>query len=541
MNIGHFIINTMISVQTIYKLLPRMIQMMEPQAFLKLRTINRVWLYMFRLLEPSIYINRCKTSIQKATVFTILHNWVSKQGSKEWLSQRNGSYSDFTDTLISEIYGQRALKQVAIGGSEIASVLGENPYSSRRKLAKQKLGLSVFRGSIDTRWGKIFEPMLTMYTEYYFNTTITEMGSIPGVRKYGKAISSYSPDGVAIVNTSIISEKLQYFTEPDSEGNTVVLFEFKCPRRRIPNGKIPGHYISQPKKGMCILPMCNMGIFGDAMFRKCSIDDFNMSDNYDKAFHDTDKYAKISKPVVLGMIGFYEPIKIVDWQHEISNFPINIYDPTNPNPYKIPLIVDYIYSQHKPSNSEIINIIKSMFSNLSGEFISMISYCIQAQKLNTIPGIDYGLYNASFEEMVEQAVDNGFNIWYPDTFTNSGDLTWLESQFSAFSSFCETNFMKPIGVMPWKLFKVHFMLVTKDPNYINKVLPDIEKIVNDIQEVYSGKSINTVFPKSADDHKAYKKYVQKYKTPKNIIVNLPQDSEPLALSSWFTSDEFASI
>ncbi len=500
-----------------------MISMMKPQDFLRLRHINRVWLYMFRLLEPSVYLNQCETSKQKMVVFAQLHSWVSKQGSQAWLDQRNGTYSDFTDTLISEIYGNMPRKQVAIGGSEIASVLGENPYGSRRKLAKQKLGISVFRGSIDTRWGKMFEPVLNLYTEKYFNTVITEMGSIPGVRRSGRAISSYSPDGIGIVDANTLREKLGYSVH----GATVVLFEFKCPRKRIPNGKVPNHYISQPKKGLCVIPMCTMGIFGDAMFRKCSIFDFNYGDSYDRSFH-PDSYTQVSAPVALGVIGFYERSPIT-----MPVIPEYIYDPEHPDPYKIPLIVEYLAKY----NVNIVSTIRGLFPDLCEGFVGMITHCMRAQHVGLVPGIDFGSHQPDFEDIVEQAVDSGFNIWYPDTFADSEPGLWLEIQFEKFSQFCTEHNYSPVGVMPWKLFKIHFMPIQKDPNYLSKIVPEIEQVVSGIQDIYAGKSINEVFPKSAEDHVAYKKYTKKYKTPKPMVVNLPADP----MCSWFTADELASI
>jgi hypothetical protein len=370
------------------------------------------------------------------------------------------------------------------------------------------------------------------------------MGSIPGARKNGKAISSYSPDGVAIIDANIIYDQLRFNAEADARGKTVVLFEFKCPRRRTPNGKVPKHYLSQPKKGMCILPMCSMGIFGDAMFRKCSIADFNLSDSYDKSFHDCDKYARVATPIVLGMVGFYENATTRDWEYEILMIPLDIHDPDYPDPHKIPLLVDYLYNLYKPiSNSEIIAAIRLALPDLSNDFVKMISHCIRAQRINEIPGTDFGNYHPDFEDMVEQVIDVNPGVWYPSTFATGDPKLWLHEQFKKFDEYCIQNQLKPIGVMPWKLFKIFYTPIPKDPDYLNKLLPEIEKIVSGIQEVYQGKSIDDIFPKTSADHLAYKKYSQKYKAPAEppVVIAaepiLPKSTD----NSWFTDDDLLSI
>ena len=103
------------------------------------------------------------------------NKFLPKQGSKEWLDSRLET----------------------IGGSEISTIMGLNPYQNIKKLIMQKLGITNFVKSAPLWFGNILEYPLQKYTELIFNTTIYETGSIPFKKsKYIK----YSPDGIAVIN-----------------------------------------------------------------------------------------------------------------------------------------------------------------------------------------------------------------------------------------------------------------------------------------------------------------------------------------------------
>ena len=93
----------------------------------------------------------------------LLHNFINKykylpiQGSAEWLKSRSET----------------------IGGSEISTILGLNPYQNVKQLIKQKTGLTTFKKAPPLWFGNIFEYILQQYTEYIFDTKIYETGSIP--------------------------------------------------------------------------------------------------------------------------------------------------------------------------------------------------------------------------------------------------------------------------------------------------------------------------------------------------------------------------
>ena len=118
----------------------------------------------------------------------ILHNFLNKhkylpvQGSQEWLRSR-------TET---------------IGGSEISTILGLNPYQSIKQLIKQKIGLTTFKKAPPLWFGNIFEYILQQYTEILFDTHIYETGSIP---YENSNLIKYSPDGLSVIQNN----KLKFF------------------------------------------------------------------------------------------------------------------------------------------------------------------------------------------------------------------------------------------------------------------------------------------------------------------------------------------
>jgi len=242
-------------------------------------------------------------------------------------------------------------KKRTIGGSEMATIMGLNKYSSIQQLVAQKVGLQGFAGSVKTRWGNLFEPVIQTIVEWDLDTKIMgEEISIPGIVQN----QSYSPDGIGVVETeTTITWMEEAYNGLDSlgrEGTTakvqkqktviepaIALFEFKCPFNRLPNGKIPEYYEPQVKTGLdtirdnfgalCRMPveadpeltsppsleeseprdksMCDYGIYIEAQFRKCTWEDLSgRNPNYDRELwpgdHLTPRF-----PLAYGFIGFY--------------------------------------------------------------------------------------------------------------------------------------------------------------------------------------------------------------------------------------------
>jgi len=169
-----------------------------------------------------------------------------KQGSPEWLYKR----------------------KMTIGGSEQTDI---HRFSKQIELIARKIDLEKFEGNVSTRWGTMFENVIRMYCDQRFQTHIYEVGSVRGSIKY----SSHSPDGLSTINKENVP--FNYFaedeTELEDEKELNILWEFKCPRSRVPNGEIPHHYTDQLPNGLAVIPhpIIDMGIFCDACFRICTL------------------------------------------------------------------------------------------------------------------------------------------------------------------------------------------------------------------------------------------------------------------------------
>lgn len=307
---------------SILRFLLHSVNLLQIQNLIKMRHLNRQWMYLFRMIPFKSIAMKFDNYRDKLTAFEAFWHHLPAQGSDRWLRQRRGLDKDGLSEILlnqlDDVHRKQYLIPTPIGGSEIAVLRGEDKDSTRMKVLRSKLNLDQFDGNIITRWGKMFEPVINQYTEIVFGTSLVETGSVPGLRdSVGFPIQSYSPDGLGIVaidkfrevmcDTPEYTKTEEYKQFVYDRKESIALFEFKCPWMRIPDGTVPKKYLSQPKMGMSSLSIPDVGIFGDAMFRRCAIGDFAFSRKYDKGMH----FGKTSgDPIVMGFVGLYDESKI---------------------------------------------------------------------------------------------------------------------------------------------------------------------------------------------------------------------------------------
>lgn len=179
--------------------------------------------------------------------FSNLH----KQGTEEWLENRKYSF----------------------GGSEIASVLGNNPYETYHQLINKKVTKE--NSSDDARiWGHLFEPIAKTFIEAERKTEIHDFGSVP----HPQYPICYSPDGILV------------------EGDDLVLLEIKNPIWRGISS-IPVYYLDQVKCGMCIFPVSHT-LFAQFQFRRCAMYTDSKSLTYDRIYHRESRMRMPPKPPI---------------------------------------------------------------------------------------------------------------------------------------------------------------------------------------------------------------------------------------------------
>jgi hypothetical protein len=211
------------------------------------------------------------------------------QGSADWLGQ----------------------KQLTIGGSQIATVLGINKYENMEALILQKCGLSEFKKAPPLWFGTMMEPCIEQYVELTFGAKVHETGSLPASH-LGLARISYSPDGLCVIDNDVLVET-GVFTRKEladihandrspskrfESQDTLVLMEFKAPYMRAPVvGKIPEYYVPQPLLGMHVMEMVDVSIFIECVFRFCTLDDLTC-DGYSRYHFDRNRAAMGKLPAV---------------------------------------------------------------------------------------------------------------------------------------------------------------------------------------------------------------------------------------------------
>lgn len=198
--------------------------------------------------------------VNKLIEFFNKYKDLPEQNSKQWLEDR----------------------KFFIGGSEMGTIAGKNPFKNIRGLIENHLGLAPFSGNINTYWGSVLEDYTIQIFEKEWNCTVKETGSLPGVIDEQK----YSPDGIVYIDFL----------------DQIVLLEIKNAVRRITNGKVPASYKPQIFTGLATISIADRALFIDCMFRRCSISDYNFTHVHDLTIH------KITQddPIALGAVFIYE-------------------------------------------------------------------------------------------------------------------------------------------------------------------------------------------------------------------------------------------
>jgi putative phage-type endonuclease len=185
-------------------------------------------------------------------------------------------------------------RKTRITASEVAAILGENPYEGAEDVAMRKRGLGKpFTGNVATRYGQAHEAAaIAAYCaalgRVSFEVGLIDYESVHGATPEGPFFLAGSPDGITVLRAAraehetatpdsaprvvrvlgpngderppvITREALSAFlhSEPTEKGTRgdlePVMLEVKCPfRRKIVQGTIPRHYYAQVQINMLI-------------------------------------------------------------------------------------------------------------------------------------------------------------------------------------------------------------------------------------------------------------------------------------------------
>jgi hypothetical protein len=457
-------------------------------------------------------VNLCSTS-HKNYKIDILKKFINKnqhlapQGSQEWLDMR--------------VFN--------IGGSEMATITGDNGFSTMEQLIAQKVGLRNFKGNRATRWGKLFEHITDDLTKLMLEITndmgIFETGSLEGAVAHQR----YSPDGLAVVKlkceTTINEEEIE------TDEYCIVLFEYKSPFSSIPTNKIPKYYLPQVKTGLCSIPITDLAIFVNNMYRKCSLGMFNFTEQYNIEFHDGDakKKVKPTNPMAMGIIMFYQTddqrVKFQDtYANKISRDlvdqkPDDSDDSDDPG--------DFFQQIADNKHTDVNNIYSRIFyhKNLI-DFGESCGYDFEVM----LQLYDDGLLSTKF---YEPAVFRSEYYRIPFLIAQGksqvdvrsvGDM--IQDQRNNIDAFKElTEIGKyQIGYLPWKMFKSSMIYQDRDETYVQRYNDKIQDVIQVIRDLGGrGSNLNETaakFDAKFPDNKITQ--IFKESQPDHILSMLPQ-------------------
>lgn len=396
------------------------------------------------------------------------------------------------------------MKQKTIGGSEVATVLGLNPYKKPEGLIAEKIGLpgTEFNGNIATRWGNLFENVTKEYSTKFLKmtTSIKEAGSIEGVIERQR----YSPDGIGVVKLKTVEGTYDYF---------IVLFEFKSPLRSIPDGKVPKQYLPQVLTGMLTIDIIETSIFVNNTYRKCPLADINFEVKYDTVFHDGDvkkrltKKQAINKVFAVGMVCFYQTKENADNYIKYCGYGDDSDDDgDNDNDRN-----DDIYGNTIDKNASS--------SNLSTSEYDIDILLNSSEQPIDFGSVKYNIINRLLELHEEKRIHA---VYLPMILNNevvdemefaqlhsikhNDDITTnprkqLKQQYNLFLADCDEKDHVPVGYLPWKLVKSDVIGVDAEDDWRETIEPHISKTLETIDTLMAipdmderSDAFNTLYP-----------------------------------------------
>lgn len=318
----------------------------------------------------------------------------------------------------------------------MATIQGINPYASLADLIKERCGITPFKMGTAAHWGNLFEDLLKQYVEHALGC------SIIGEDLYtlGRPCTSYSPDGLGVIERHKIVDIIDLQRDPSGEMRDmraypdaeIALFEFKCPFSRIPNGCIPKYYTPQVLMGLDLLEIPTVGVYAEAVIRRCSWDQLGYNPDYDKSLVRT---SSGDLPVGYGIIGFYINPITTDNEKNTAGLEkyYKFYDTLGTAP-------DYNCNDLGESPPDL--------------FIDLMAI------------VDCGSVSVKY-----------FPIHY-----GANCETAIDADLAGMTEFCRANDYQVVGILPYKIFRVDYHIVEKRPNYIDQWYDKIVATVDIIKK-----------------------------------------------------------
>lgn len=343
-----------------------------------------------------------------------------------------------------------------IGGSCISAVIGENKYKSQEQLILDKVnianGIDNFTSNVATTWGNIFEAISEAFIKRHLNCNIygeniTVVEVFDGVR--------YSPDGIVCATFDDGILKTHYNKSENPEEYKICLIEIKSPLNRTPTDSVPKEYYHQIQLGLASIPICDMGIFEDFQYRKCSLLALNQESGeiYDNQPFDISYHSKYKK--------------LTPTYDYLAKGLIALYCPTQ----DIPI---YKRKGQKDVSWELGDNIDN---------IDAYEFSLRFKEL-----VDCGLYDKQNKITTQVFNDILMMINYKQILHKNSEIYFANETVDIDDSIAKFKIDTPegyklFGLIPYKLITHSEIIVNKEDGYIEKVLPMINLVNEKINKI----------------------------------------------------------
>jgi len=396
-----------------------------------------------------------------------------------------------------------SIRKTTIGGSEISTILGLNPFKNLKALIAEKIGLSKFEGNDATRWGTMFEDITKQWTEkcLLMSNNITEIGNIEGIHSRQR----YSPDGIGVVK---LKTEIKIQNEIiETEDYFIVLFEFKSPFKSIPEQKVPKYYLPQVLTGLLNINITEVGIFVNNSYRKCPLNYLDEK-NYDKILYDdkfhidknkkTDKSKKFNNVLGYGIIYFYQNKNDLFIEDNISVDTNNLNNLNNTNDF------NNLNNDYEKNNQDtiLINSYSSEYDDI--EYMNKIENLDQLNNLIDFGSSNYFIMNEMLKLYDKKRIKVkylplsliGKNILSEIEFLELHNKNYdhklytIEEYKKIILNIIKKNIINdyPIGYLPFKVLKSDILLVNKDNEWENKITNKVNETLNTLDTIMNDKN-----------------------------------------------------
>jgi hypothetical protein len=358
---------------------------------------------------------------------------------------------------------------VTVGGSEIAAIMGRNPYSDFFDVVNNKItilsgGTGWNGGSEACWWGTLFEDIICAYVEVDLGSPV--LGDNICIQKFPGHRTS--PDGYIVAEFYNFEDQTHLWTTDMSDDiptiSQILLLEFKCPMSRKPTSNVPKQYIPQVWSGLAVSPVAHLGLYVDAVFRKCSILDLGDTIDYDTEYHKYDKNA-LKYPVAWGLIGIYAPEldapRSVRFGWKSDEWSLGDPSPDMPDPdvsqaaWQIHTTYFSLRLKNQKTTLDVADLgdMEPKLFNRTLGLIDQKRFLVNRAAACFADGRGYELYT-------DEDIGNAIDKLRKDAPKNY----WL------------------LGVLPWKLFEVSYNFIERRPNFMEEIAPLISNVHQTVKE-----------------------------------------------------------